>query len=171
MLKDFSGLGSLPLTRGTEEGRPVIRLYVALRPSSRLDLVAERAAQWPEDKVAAATCEPSGAAAVMKNGVIRVTFGKTGWSLAFDAAETEKTSLVHDGTLDFWIDNQNRGRITSADPKELGLRRYAASARLERCEAAVGPDGRPSIKIVRGRAACSRRHDSRVFLHDNPGGL
>jgi hypothetical protein len=139
---------AIPLTRGTEEGRPVIRLYVSLKPSSRLDLVAERAEQWPEDKVTMATCEPSGAAAVMKNGVLRVTFGKTGWNLAFDAAETDKTFLVQDGTLDFWIDNQNRGRITNADPKELGLRRYA-NARLEKCEAAVGPDGRPAIRIVR----------------------
>ncbi len=139
---------TIPLTRGTEEGRPVIRLYVSLRPSSRLDLVAERAEQWPEDKVTMATCEPSGASAAMKNGVLRVTFGKTGWNLAFDAAETEKTFLVQDGTLDFWIDNQNRGRITNADPKEMGLRRYA-NARLEKCEATVGPDGRPSIRIVR----------------------
>jgi hypothetical protein len=81
----------------------------------------------------------------MKNGILHFTFGKKGWRLGF---EKEKAGLIEDGGPDFWIDNQNRGRITNADAnyvKQLRLVRFA-DATVEKCEASVGADGRPVIK-------------------------
>ena len=147
---------AIPIARGTEDGRPVMRLYVSLAPTSRLDLVAERAERWQEAKVAEAACNPADASGAIANGVLCVTFGKKGWDLAFappaadgDKAKADKNVLIQNGALDFWIDNQNRGRIMNADPKDMGLVRFATAARLEKCEAAVGPDGRPMFKTVR----------------------
>ena len=39
---------SVLLARGTENGRPVIWLYMSLPPSSRLDVMLERAERWPD---------------------------------------------------------------------------------------------------------------------------
>jgi hypothetical protein len=61
---------SIPLSRGTENGRPVIWLHVALPPTSRLDLVAERAERWPQPPTVEA--KPN----LLRNGVVRVAFGK-----------------------------------------------------------------------------------------------
>ena len=128
-----------PAGRGTENGRPVIWLHVALPPTSRLDLVAERAEHWPQPPTVEA--QPD----LLRNGVVRVAFGKKGWKFGFDA---DNATLVEDGTLDFWIDNQNRGRILNIGPEKLGLARFADS-RVEKTEAFVTADGRPSLRIVR----------------------
>ena len=126
-------------TRGTEDGRPVLRLFVSLPPSSRLDLVAERAERWIEAPLAEAT--PEG----MRNGLLRFTFGKKGWRLGFDA---DKAALLEDGQLDFWVDNQNRGRIMNGNPKDLGLVHFATAERVEKRAASVTPDGRPILTQV-----------------------
>ncbi|MCX7047859.1 MAG: GDSL-type esterase/lipase family protein [Candidatus Sumerlaeota bacterium] len=133
---------AMPISRGTADGRPVLWLYVSLPPSSRMELLAEKSDRWQEAKVADAKPEE------VRNGILRFAFGKKGWRLEF---EKEKTGLIEDGALDFWIDNQNRGRITNGDAsylKQLGLARFA-DAPVEKREASVSPDGRPSIKITR----------------------
>jgi len=146
-----------PIARGTEDGRAVLRLYVSLPPSTRLDLVAERAERWQDTKgLAVATCDEAAGTGALANGLLRVAFGKKGWNLAFEPpalgagdAAPGKNVLIQNGALDFWIDNQNRGRIMNADPKDLGLVHFATAARLENCEASVGLDGRPTFKTVR----------------------
>ena len=130
---------SVPLARGTENGRPVIWLYVSLPPSSRLDLVAERVERWPDCQVVEAKPD------AIRNGVVRVTFGKKGWKFGFDA---DNATLIEDGTLDFWIDNQHRGRILNIGPEKLGLARFADAA-VQKTEAFVTAAGRPSLRIVR----------------------
>ncbi|MEI7732375.1 MAG: hypothetical protein WCO56_22580 [Verrucomicrobiota bacterium] len=130
---------TIPMTRGTEDGRAVLRIYVSLPATSRLDLVAERAERWTEAQLAEA--KPEG----MKNGVLRFALGKKGWNLGF---ESGKATVIEDGALDFWIDNQNRGRIMNISPKDLWLVQYADSVQ-EKCDAAVTPDGQPAIRIVR----------------------
>ena len=65
---------------------------------------------------------------LLRNGVVRVTFGKKGWKFGFDA---DNATLIEDGTLDFWIDNQNRGRILNIGPEKLGLARFADCPRRE----------------------------------------
>jgi hypothetical protein len=59
----------LPLVRGVEDGRPVVRLFVSLPPSSRLDLVAER---WSESRMVEAK------AAMANRAVIRCHGGALG---------------------------------------------------------------------------------------------
>lgn len=166
------GANTIPLSRGTDGERPVIRLYVALPPASRLDLIAERADAWQDATVAEARCEkkrfpepkagatPGGLQSAvvgeLRNGVVRVALDEAGWDLGFDRPTTaggaaEKAArdlLIENGRLDFWIDNQNRGRIMNADPKDLGLVHFATAARLEECSASVGPDGRPSLRVM-----------------------
>lgn len=92
------------------------RIYVSLPPTARLDLIAERTKQWPQ--VSLAEAKPDG----LRNGVVRMLLGKKGWQLGFDA---DKAALIEDGTLDLWIDNQNRGRIMNSDPRDFGLVHYA----------------------------------------------
>lgn len=129
----------VPLARGMEDGRAVVRLFVSLPPSSRLDLVAETAERWQEKQVVEAKPE------LLRNGVVRAEFGKKGWRFGFDAA---KATLIEDGQLDFWVDNQNRGRIMNSNPKDLGLVHFATAAHVEKREASVTPDGRPALTVV-----------------------
>jgi len=131
---------NVPLERATEQGRVVVRLLVNVPPSSRVELVAEPAPQWPESRLVEASPE------TLRNGVVRVDFGAKGWRFGFDA---DKAALVENGQLDFWIDDQNRGRIMNSDPKDLGLVHFASVAKVERREASITPDGRPILTVVR----------------------
>ncbi|MCL4203024.1 MAG: hypothetical protein KJ000_11025 [Pirellulaceae bacterium] len=139
-----------PLLRGEEEGRSLIRVYVSLPPASRLDLVAERADRWQESALVEANAGTENASGVIRNGLLRVEFGNQGWNLGFagSAESREETRLITNGKLDFWIDDQDRGRILNSDPRDLGLARYA-EATLIAAEASVEPDGRPVLRIVR----------------------
>lgn len=55
--------------------------HVTLPPTSRLELVAERAERWPQPPLVEA--QPD----LLRNGVVRVAFGKKGWQFGFDAAK------------------------------------------------------------------------------------
>lgn len=118
---------SIPVTR---DG-----IFVSLPASSRLELVAERVDRWPDDQSVQATTNS------IRNGVVRVAFGKKGWKFGFDA---DNATLIEDGALDFWIDNQNRGRIMNIGPEKLGLVRFA-DAPVEKCET----DGRVIRRVRR----------------------
>jgi len=124
---------------GKNDGRSVLWLYVSMPPASRLDLVAARAERWPGAPPIEAKQD------LLRNGVARVAFAKKGWQFGFDA---EKAAVIEDGTLDFWIDDQNRGRILNIAPEKLGLARFADS-QIEKAEAGITPTGRPSLQIVR----------------------
>jgi hypothetical protein len=128
----------IPLVRGLEDGRAVLRLFVSLPPASRLDLVAEPAERWSESRLAEAKPEK------LRNGVVRVEFGKKGWRFGFEA---DKATLIEDGQLDFWVDDRNRGRIMNSDPNDLGLVRFATAARVGKSEVAITPDGRPVLTV------------------------
>lgn len=149
-LRTVDGSLPVPMTRGMDNGRSAIRLYVSLPPTSRLDLLVEPAPRWDEAVMAQARCDPANSTGVIRNGVLNVTFGKAGWDLAFDdaAGQAGGKILVRGGLLDFWVDNQNRGRIQYGNPKDMGLARYADAA-FEKCQAMVAPDGRPTFRIVR----------------------
>lgn len=125
---------AIPLARGVEDGRAVVRLFVKMPPTSRLDLVAERTEGWSESRMAEA--KPG----MLRNSVVRVEFGKKGWRFGFDA---DKAALIEDGQLDFWVDNQNRGRIMNSDPKDLGLVRFQEP--FQQGTPAISPDGRPTL--------------------------
>ena len=167
------GTADVPINRSVEDGRPVVRLHVALPPESRLNLSVRRADRWPVEPLASACCEKvpgaGGAAQLsgeMTNGLLRVTFAKGGWSLSFDPpgrAGPSRPVLIENGALDFWIDGQNRGRIVNSNPRDLGLASFA-TARLESCEASVGPDGQPCVKAVsRMDGVASRMKVTEIF--------
>jgi len=105
---------------------PVTRdgLFVSLPAATRLELVAERVEQWPEEQLVQVTTNS------IRNGVVRFTFGKRGWKFGFDA---ENAALIEDAALDFWVDTQNRGRIMNIGPEKLGLLRFA-DAPVEKCD-------------------------------------
>lgn len=128
---------AIPLARGLEDGRAVVRLFVSLPPASQLDLVAEPAERWSESQLAEAKPE------MLRNGVVRVDFGEKGWRFGFEA---EKAALIEEGQLEFWVDDQNRGRIMNSDPKDLGLIRFRN--RSPKGTASFSPDGRPTLTVA-----------------------
>ncbi len=121
-------LGGPVRVRRTDNGAslPVTRdgLFVSLPPLGRLELVAERTDRWPEDQLIRATTNS------IRNGVVRFALGKKGWTFGFDA---DNATLIEDGQLDFWVDDQNRGRIMNIAPEKLGLLRFA-DAPVEKME-------------------------------------
>ena len=136
----------LPLTRTTQNGQPVICLHLSLAPGAQLDLVAERAPRWPENQLVKA--KPG----LLRNGVVRMALEKKGWNFGFDA---ERATLVEDAELEFWVDNQNRGRLLNSSPRDLGLADYA-EATLEKSEAFMSPEGRPSLRLVKKMGGLAR---------------
>jgi hypothetical protein len=159
------GSEAFPVMAGTDGTGTVIRIFLSMKPLSRLDLVAERTGSWSGEKLLVARCEPAEARGEMRNGVARVVMDKDGWTLAFDGpwdsevkaagadrqskAATNPFAVITKARLDFWVDNQNRGRISNAKPADLGLAHFPADARIEKCEASVSADGIPSIKVTR----------------------
>lgn len=139
---------AMPVVRGSDDGKKVIRLHVALAPTSRMDVVVQRAERWEDAAVAKASSDAASATGTIGNGVLSVEFGKKGWNLRFQNAVLDQGLLVRDGGLDFWVDNQNRGRIMNSDPHDLNLARYANS-KLEHCETTLTPEGRPVFRTVR----------------------
>ena len=139
-----------PIRRGNEGGRAVVRVYLSLSAMSRLGLAVERAQRWEEANVGDATCDHQSGAGRISNGILAVTFGKKGWELGFQPLGEPAAGklLIKDGGLDFWIDNQNRGRIMNSDPKDLGLARYA-DASFVRCELSRAGDDSLRFEIVR----------------------
>ena len=79
---------NISLNRGSEDGRPIVWLYVSLPPSSRLDLVAEGAERWPDGP--ALETKPD----ALRNGVVRVTFEKKGWKFGFDADQATRVGTM-----------------------------------------------------------------------------
>lgn len=164
------GPKGLRVSRGTQDSRAVVRAFVSLSPRSRLKLVAEPCDRWPDSTIVQAAARRQAsrdarpdhyadgrheAIARMTNGVVTVDLDRTGWRLSFGS---DKTTLVTGGSLDFWVDDQNRGRITNTDPRQLGLARLVGSA-IEGCDSSVRADGTPQITIVRrmgGLAAAMR---------------
>ncbi len=128
---------ALPLVRDTEEGKAVVRVCAALPPQSRLELVARRAAQWSTTPVA--TAQASGE---LGNGVVRFVPTAKGWQFGFAAG---RARLIEDAALEFWVDNQNRGRISDGSRENLTRLALApfSGAKLESSAATCGADGRP----------------------------
>ncbi len=136
---------AIPMMHGTDG---FVRIFVSLPAKSQLDLVAERAEKWADDAMVSAAYDSARQSGEIRNGVVAATLGKKGWNLSFDGAGTNRPALIKDGVLDFWVDNQNRGRIANGNPKDMGLLQFSADARAEKCEASVSPDGRPAIRRV-----------------------
>lgn len=163
-VRQATGQGELPLTRAVEDGRAVLRLYLSLAPLSRLDLIAEPGAPWPESQVVQASCDPASASGAIANGILGMRFDPKGWRLAFTplhdgrpaATLADQNVLVENGQLDFWVDTENRGRLLNNNPRDLGLIHYATDAHFEKCDAATGPDGRPVFRIVRRLAGFAK---------------
>lgn len=131
---------TLPLLRDTEAGQPVVRVLVALPPQARLDLVAERAAQWSTTPVATAAANGE-----LNNGVVRFAPTPKGWQFSFAA---DRARLIEDGNLEFWVDNQNRGRISNGDKNnltQLGLAPFSG-AKLESGAATFDYNGVPTFE-------------------------
>jgi hypothetical protein len=139
---------ALRVAPGEADGQPVVRCLVSLAPRSRLELTATRADAWPADTWTRAECSPDASAGVLANGMVRWTPGARGWSFGFDTPNAGETLLIKDGVLDFWVDNQNRGRILNADPVDLGLASYR-EARLVRATASRTPAGRPVVTLTK----------------------
>jgi hypothetical protein len=130
---------ALPLVRDVEEGKPVVRVLAALPPQSKLELVAAGAAQWSAAPVA--TAQANGE---LNNGVVCFVPTAKGWQFGFAA---ERARLIEDGNTEFWVDNQNRGRISNGDKinlTQLGLAPFSG-AKLESSAATLGADGRPAF--------------------------
>ena len=128
---------ALPLLRDVEAGQPVVRVLAALTPQSKLELVVAGAAQWSATPVA--TAKENGE---LNNGVVRFVSAAKGWQFGFVA---ERARLIEDGNMEFWVDNQNRGRISNGDKNnltQLGLAPFSG-AKLESSAAMLGADGRP----------------------------
>ena len=98
----------------------------------------ERAERWPKSLLVEAKPD------LIRNGAVRMTLGKKGWKLGFD---TDKAALIEDGVLDFWIDNQNRGRIMNSDPRDFGLVHYADIPAAPG-RAFLSPEGRPTMPLA-----------------------
>jgi len=155
---------AIPLSRAIQDGRPVLQLYVSLAAAARLDLTAASADTWPafdrnvatgeltkapDSKLAAFSDGVHVVDGQIANGVLSVRIDKSGWNLGFaPTAQAPAKLLIQNGKLDFWVDNQNRGRIANSDPADLGLI-HSTTASFEKCAASVSPDGGPSIQIVR----------------------
>jgi hypothetical protein len=128
---------ALPLLRDVENGKAVVRVIAALAPQSRLELAARRSAQWSTTPVAAAKDNGE-----LNNGVVQFVPGAKGWQFGFAA---EHTRLIEGAALEFWVDNQNRGRISDGSRENLtrlGLAPFSG-AKLESSAATCGADGRP----------------------------
>jgi hypothetical protein len=104
------GKTSVPLACGSENGMPTVRLFVSLPARTRLQLAIEAASAWENSPPVEAKPD------LIRNGVVRVSFAPEGWELAFDAGPATNMALIRDGQLDFWIDDQNRGRISMESP-------------------------------------------------------
>ena len=129
----------LPLLRDVEAGAPVVRVLAALPPLTRLDLVAERAAQWNATPVA--TASTNGA---LDNGIVHFAPAARGWQFGLAA---DHARLIEDGALEFWVDNQNRGRISNGDKNNLihlGLAPFSG-AKLESSAATFDYNGLPTF--------------------------
>lgn len=133
----------VPLSPFMENGRAVARALVSIPPRSRIECKVEAADQWQHPIPVEAT------PVLLRNGVLRVSFGAQGWDLAFDGERSQAAGLVTGGQLDFWVDGRNRGRIMNGDPRQFGLSRFATDAREVKREATVMPDGSPRLVVQR----------------------
>ena len=171
LVKTSDGTKTFPVLPGTAGGKPVVRIFLSMKAATRLDLVAGKADQWADaSSLISAKCDPADLNGSMKNGVASFLLKKSGWTLAFDVpadsdikpagklnekvdqkkkAVSNPFAMISGGMLDFWVDGQNRGRISSANPAEIGLAHYSVDSKIEKCESAVSADGRPSIKVTR----------------------
>ena len=130
---------ALPLLRDVVEGKPVVRVLASLPPQSKLELVAAGTAQWSATPVATAAANGE-----LNNGIVRFVPTAKGWHFGFAA---ERARLIEDGNLEFWVDSQNRGRISNGDKNNLthlGLAPFSG-AKLESSAATCGADGRPTF--------------------------
>ena len=169
-VRDATDGGTLRVAPVEEDGARVVRCLVSLAPRSRLDLVVARAEAWPADTWTHAECTPDATRGLLANGVIRWTPSPRGWSLGFDTPSAGDTLVIKEGLLDFWVDNQNRGRILNADPVDLGLASYR-DAKLVRATASVTPEGRPTVTLVRqmtGLAARLTVHETFELVPGQP---
>ncbi|MBI4625470.1 MAG: hypothetical protein HY736_19895 [Verrucomicrobia bacterium] len=165
-----AGGAALRVEPGREADRPVVRCLVSLSPRSRVDLLATAAAAWPDRAWIRTEGRPDGGQALLGNGIVRWALGPGGWEFGFDPAVPEGAVLIRGGTLDFWVDRENRGRILNGEPADYGLESFRA-ARLERAAAAVTPDGRPTVTIVRrmaGFASAMTVHETFELLPGQP---
>jgi len=163
---------SFPLSHGVQDGRNVLWLYLAMAPKTRLDLLVEPAPQWEGIPAAKARSEPDKMAGEISNGVVSLSMAAAGWKLRFSPASQEKLApvrasnaesddgkrvgdpadpllMIDKGGLQFWIDNQSRGRLAHGDPAELGLVNFPKSASVVSCVSSVSPEGVASLTLVR----------------------
>lgn len=156
---------------GIENGKGYVKCYLSLPPKCRLEMIVEPARQWADPRMLlranAAKGELSGE---MSNGVLKFSLAPSGWSLGFDPAKgfdatpkqysfadpagnngTKAPNLVmiREGGLHFWVDDKNRGRLSNLKPGDTSMPKFPEAATVERCEAAVSPEGVPSIRVVR----------------------
>ncbi len=168
------GRRGYPAVGGQQDGKSVAWCYLSMKPHSRFDGFAEPAQGWADpSQLTAATSTPGQMSAQMCNGIVRFKLGPAGWALGFNPgdgfgiapvraanapaidpakrpnADADPLMMIDKGNLQFWIDNQNRGRLTNGKPGDMGLVNFPASATLVKCESSVNPGGVPSIALVR----------------------
>lgn len=149
----------LKTSRATRDGKPFTFAHISLSAQSRIELAAAAAPNWKTHSVATASLDLKPIAdarpapysdgvreihGTLSNGVVRVDLDRAGWKLSFAAPDA---TLVHNGVLDLWVDNQDRGRIANADPKQLGLSRLPGSTIVSATSDVT--DGVPRVTLIR----------------------
>jgi hypothetical protein len=142
----LTGNTNLPISLGTNGGRQVIWVYAGQPPATKLQWVAEPTNQWPAmTNIFLASTDPLGTNAVLRNGVLQMTFKSAGWNLGFrPAAQTNLSLMIQSGSVNFWLDYTNRGRVLSGDPVALGMLSQTNSM-TPVYTASFGADGRPIL--------------------------
>ena len=121
----------------------LVRVILDVQPKSQVKLIPEKIANWdaPQTSVSAAGVQ-------LRNGVVQMTMGDKGFNFGFDVP---KATLIEESMMNFWVDDQNRGRLSNNDSKllkPLGLLRFIDFPVANR-KAFVGPDGRPTLTQMR----------------------
>lgn len=142
----LTGNANLPISLGTNGGRQVIWVYTSQSPATKLHWVAEPAEEWPATtNIFLASTDPLGTNAVLRNGVIQMTFKPTGWKLGFSpAAQTNESLMIQSGSVNFWLDYINRGRVLSGDPVAMGMLSQTNSS-IPAFTASFSADGNPIL--------------------------
>lgn len=121
----------------------LVRVILDMQPKSKVDLVAESVAAWDTPQALVSASEEQ-----LRNGIVSMTMGPKGFSFGFDAPQA---TLIEESMMNFWVDDQNRGRLSNNDPKllkPLGLLRFVDFP-VENRKAFVAPDGRPTLTQTR----------------------
>ncbi|MEI7946204.1 MAG: glycoside hydrolase family 98 domain-containing protein [bacterium] len=126
-----------------KDGAGLVRVILDMQPKSQVKLIPEKIANWdaPQTSVSASGAQ-------LRNGVVQMTMGDKGFNFGFDVP---KATLIEESMMNFWVDDQNRGRLSNNDSKllkPLGLLRFIDFP-VENRKAFVAPDGRPTLTQTR----------------------